>query len=946
MNLRFYTIRLAILFFSGGATAANNAAWNCEQTKNGEWTCLNQAPVGPEQAKPQIIKPQPTEVVQQPQPQAVPVKPVPVVAQPLPAPAPIVAQPEAKPAVQPQKQPEKMAEKTVAEPQKLRVSVTESQKPRIEKAIPEREQVNTVAKQSGWTCNTGDDKQNWNCNLVGADPKGEAQVVADSQTDSHWLTPTFSRGQERTFQTLRAEFDQDPWQSCQKWTTKRRKVKRTTQEMRDSATTDVTADFSEMFEGEVMNFAGNVDLAHADQHLLADKASYDTVAETMDAQGNVIYSEDQLALSGETASLSMGKDEARVRTAQFIAGEMPYRGTADVIYRDNKSLTRYNDAAFTSCPPGNQDWIAHASRLKINRESGQGSAKNAWLEFKGVPVIYTPYISFPVDNRRLSGFLSPTWGGTQRNGFDVSLPFYWNIAPNLDTTITPRYLAKRGEMLSNKLRYLTESSKGTFGAQYMPYDQITHTARYSAGLKDQSVIATGLSSLLDLNYVSDKTYFNDLNNALGFQRSSYLPSTASLNYGYSGVNLSTSMYHYQAVDKTITDATMPYDILPRVAMSYGHSFDSMPLTLAIDNQYSRFYHSIQVNGQRVNLAPSLSMPLESSAGFFMPRITGQYTQYELSNQSQADIAAGKPSSINRALPILSVDSGMMFEKQLNFGSSPYTHTLEPRAYYLYIPRKDQSNIPVFDTAAFDTSFYSLFRENRFSGYDRLQDANQITLAATSRFINGTTGLEPVKASLGQILYFQDRTVNLPGLPVQTSKTSNFIGELSGQMTRHLSYMTGGQWDPQVNALARGQAALKFRNQPDQIFDVGYRFRRNTANDQSAFSQTTISQSDVSFRWPLLADWYGFGRWQYSFNFNKTTESFIGVEKENCCWRFRIMGRRYINGANTTSVIDPTAKPETAFFLQLELKGFTSFGDDIDTFLQSNLNGYRKAGYFD
>ncbi|AMK75701.1 MULTISPECIES: LPS assembly protein LptD [Methylomonas] len=942
MNYRFYTISSALLIFTGAASAANNAAWNCEQNKNGEWTCLNQTPAGNEPAQPQVIKatptveakPKPPETIAQP-PAILPVTPAPV-------------QQAVKPVQEPEKVNviEKVVEKAAVEPQKLRVKVTENQKPVLEKVEPKTATADASSgKVPGWTCKTGDDKSGWNCNLVGADPKGEAHVVADGGSSeaasSSWLTPTFDRRQERDFQTLRAEFDRDPWQSCEVWGGKKRKIKATSAEVRDAASTDINADFSEVFDGEVLNFAGNVDMVRADQHLIADKASYDTVAETLDAQGSVLYSEDQLAFSSETASLSLGKDEARLRKAQFIVAEAPFRGNADVVYRESKGLSRYNDAAFTSCAPGNQDWIVHASRMKINRDSGQGSAKNAWLEFKGVPVLYTPYISFPTDNRRLSGLLAPTWGNTQRNGFDFSVPFYWNIAPNFDDIVTPRYMTKRGEQLRNKFRYLTDMSRGTFAAEYMPNDQLVNKARYSASWKDQTSLLPGLSSLLDLNYVSDKTYFNDLNNALGFQNTSYLPSTALLSYGGAvagtGVGLSVGAYHYQSVDKTIPDAAMPYDMLPRVNFNVARAFEGLPVTLAMTNEFTHFYHTDLVNGQRVNIAPSLSLPLESSAGYFIPRITGQYTQYQLSNQT----LAGQPSSISRTLPIFSVSSGMNFEKDLNFGSSQYLHTLEPQAFYLYIPRKDQSNIPVFDTALYDTNFYSLFRENRFAGGDRVQDANQVTLAAVSRFIDSNTGLEPLKVSLGQIMYFQDRTVTMPGQPIETSNTSNFVGELSGQFSKHWSYMTGTQWDPEANGFARGQVALKYNMQPNQIVNLGYRYRRNPLD-----SLQTISQTDVSFRLPLFGEWYGFGRWQYSLNFDKTTESFIGVERENCCWRFRILGRRFINGANTVAFIDPSTKPETAFFVQLELKGLSSFGDNVDTFLQTNLKGYRKASYFE
>ena len=951
MNLRFYTVYLALLSFTEVTTAADNAAWNCEQGKNGEWSCLNQGQPGQAAPQPKVINTQkaPAEASQ-------PVKAAATEQIAAPALSPSLPKANAQePVIQQTVQsiPEKATDTPkTAQPQKLRATFAENQKPVIEKVPARSEPAVKVAKNPGWSCNTGEEASNWNCNLVGPDPKGEAQIVADSETSTPWLTPAYSNQQERTFQTLRGEFKQDPWQNCSSWSAKKRKLTTTSSETRDSANTDILADFSEIFDGEILNFAGNVDLTRADQHLMADKASYDTVADTMDAQGNVIYSEDVLALASDTASLSLSKDEARLRGMQFIAAEGPMRGAADVMYRDNKYLSRYHEASFTSCQPGNQDWVMHASRLKINRESGQGSAKNAWLEFKGVPVLYTPYISFPTDNRRTSGLLAPTWGNTQRNGFDFSAPIYWNIAPNFDTVVTPRYMERRGGMLRNKFRYMTELSQGSLGAEILPYDQLKDKSRYSATFKDNTQFTDHLGSVTNLNYVSDKEYFNDMNNALGFQTNRFLPSTAYLNYGRPDVSFSAGLQHYQSVDKTITDAGMPYDVLPRVNLNLNHNFDNMPLALAMDNQYSHFYHTDLVNGQRVNIAPSVSLPLEASAGFFIPKITGQYTQYQLTNQT----AASQPDSISRVLPIFSVDSGMTFEKQLNMGNSSYTHTLEPRAFYLYIPRKDQSNIPVFDTAAYDTNYYSLFRANRFSGMDRIQDANQITLAGSSRFIDSATGLEPLKISLGQILYFQDRTVNLPGVPVQTSTTSNFIGEVSGQINNHLSYTTGAQWDPEANGIARGLAVLKYRNQPDQIFDVGYRYRRNTPNDQSSFlnnaqnNQTsvgqTISQTDVSFRWPLAAGWYGLGRWQYSFNFSKTTESFIGVEKENCCWRLRVIGRHYINGANTTDILAPDAKPETAVFVQLELKGLTSFGDQVDQFLQRNLNGYRPASYFD
>ena len=983
MNQRYFKKYLALLIFTDVAVAADNA-WNCEQGQNGEWTCLNQKPATPEQAQPKVISTQTPKTPEpvKPAPLAVtPVTPVapseaniqsinpepqaqPVAEQSTPEtqPAPIqaetpkaLAQPTAETATNPEVASESLPQATTATAtaatnaasrKTLHARIAENQVPVTEKAPARTEAPAQTAKNTGWACNSGDEANNWNCNLVGPDPKGQAKVVEASESNTFWFDPAYTHQQEQTFQALRGEFEQDPWQNCSSWSAPKPKLKSTPKEVRDTANTDIIADFSEVYDGEILNFAGNIDLTRADQHLISDKASYDTVAETMDAQGNVIYSEDTLALSSDTASLSMGKDEARLRKAQFIAAEAPLRGSADVMYRDSKTLSRYHEATFTSCPPGNQDWVAHAERLKINRESGLGSAKNAWLEFKGAPVMYLPYISFPVDNRRTSGLLAPTWGSTQRNGFDMTAPFYWNIAPNVDDIITPRYMEKRGFMLRNKFRYLTDISKGSLGTEVLPNDELTNETRYSATFKDDTRFTNHLRTKADLNYVSDEEYFNDLNNALGFQTNSFLPSHAYINYSRPDVLFSTSAHHYQSVDKTITDAGMPYDVLPKVQLDLNHNFDNMPLTLEMGNQYSYFYHNELVNGQRFSTAPAVSLPVESSAGFFIPKITGQYTQYQLSQLTEPD----QNSSISRVLPIFSVDGGMMFEKDLEIGGSNYTHTLEPRAFYLYIPRVNQDDIPLFDTAAYDTNFYSLFRENRFSGTDRIQDANQITLAGTTRLIDSKSGLEPAKLSFGQIIYFQDRKVDLDYLndtrAPETSTTSNFVGELSGQFTRHLSYMTGAQWDPLANGFARAQSVLKYRNQPDQIFDIGYRWRNNNPNDLSALAQTQISQFDTSFRWPIAAGWYGLGRWQYSFNFDKTTESFIGIEKENCCWRFRIIGRRYINGATTTNILAPDAKAENALFVQLELKGLSSFGNQVDQFLQQNLPGYRPADYFE
>lgn len=866
--MHFRLLSVYILYLFAQSAAAENNIWDCEINKNGEWSCVSQG-----------------------QPQ----------------------QPEVQ---------------TPAGTQETVPLAETERKPPAEKRRPVYiKPAKTVAKRPGWTCSANEEDETWNCSLIGADPKGRAKVVENEAYDNAWLTPAYDYGEEEIFKTLQSQLPYDPWLNCNATGTARVELS-DAKGLRESAPMDVHADYSEVFDREVTSFFGNVDIKRADQHIMADMASYDTVSETMDAQGHVLYTEDDLALHSESVFLKLATDEARMRNALFIAPAGPIRGGAEVVYRDSKTLSRYAEASFTSCRPGNQDWVMHAERLKMNRQTGQGSAKHAWLEFKGLPVLYTPYISFPLDNRRLSGLLPPSWGSTEKNGFDFELPYYWNIAPNYDAVISPRYMSKRGGMLRTQFRYLTELSEGALGFEYLPYDTLRKESRYSASFLAQSNFTHGITSHVDLNYVSDDDYLNDLNNALGFSNTRHVRSEADLQYNQEWISFVARLEHYQTIDRTITEENQPYQKYPQVELNLNHSFDEFPLDVAMASQYTYFYQSSRVSGQRLNLKPSFSLPLQTAASFLIPKFALQHTQYFLDKQ-----LPGEAEDISRTLPIVSVDSGLFFERELDFAGSSYLHTLEPRAFYLYIPYEDQSDIPLFDTSLYDFNFYSLFRDNRFNGPDRIQDANQVTLALTSRLLDSVTGQERLKVSVGEIFYFRDREVVLNADdPVVTNPFSNLVAEMSGQLTDHLSFSSAIQWNPDVNDITRGQGMLHYRNQPEQIINLGYRYRRDDPNLEAA-----IIQSDMSFRWPLYDNWFAVGRWQYSLKYNQTMESFLGLEKESCCWRFRVVGRRFVNNISNSE----DARAENGVFVQLELKGLGSFGDKVDDFLERNLYGYRK-----
>ncbi|MGR9087335.1 MAG: LPS-assembly protein LptD, partial [Gammaproteobacteria bacterium] len=772
--------------------------------------------------------------------------------------------------------------------------------------------------------------------------------------------------------------------------------------LRDTSPLDVKSDYSEIFDNEISSYSGNVEITRSDQRSLSHAATYDTVSETLDLHGDVYYSEDELALYSNSATLKLASDQARLRNVMFITPTTPLRGRAKTIYRDSKYLSRYKDVAYTSCPPNNQDWVVHASDLKLNDSTGKGAAKNAWLEFKGLPVFYSPYLSFPIDDRRLSGFLAPSFGNTQQSGFDFSLPYYWNIAPNYDATFRPRYLSDRGLLLGGNFRLLTKYSNSIARLEYMPNDSQRDRSRFLGSIRNNSHFTPKLSSNLDLNYVSDKEYFGELGNALSFPNFSFVKSSADLSYIDKEVSVIGRVINYQTIDKALTEFRQPYRKLPQINAGLNHTFEIMPVNTALNGEYVNFQHDSIVDAQRFNIKPHVSFPVKTDAAFITPKISVQYTDYQLSNKNNSVYQLSDPNfvtpfsnSVSRTLPIASLNSGLFLEKDLDLAQSTFKHTLEPKLFYLYIPRKDQNDIPLFDTSRYDFWYNSLFRENRFSGSDRIQDANQLSAALTSRLIDPKSGRELLKLDIGEIFYFQDREVtaplrilNLPGWinlestngylasPPETGSLSPLVAELSSEFSDHWSFETGVQWDPHTNDIVRGKAVLHFINEPGKIFNVGFLYRKNPfiretiehnleflsrpeinpfqidpatlLSDERIVRNSDIIQSDVSMRWPLFENWYAVGRWQYSWLYNKTQEAFLGFEKENCCWRFRVIGRRYVNNINTTNINNAVlnsqfadATSQTGIFFQLELKGLTGIGEKLDKFFEQSIYGYRK-----
>ena len=785
-----------------------------------------------------------------------------------------------------------------------------------------------LAKQPGWHCQPDIHNQGWDCNQT-----GEATSPTGTIENTSVLSAVLTSEDETVFRNLVNSLDHDPWEYCGGTYSALPPFDKS---LRDTSSIEVDTDSVEAYENEIATFFGNVDLHRADQRIIAHHLTYDSIADTANAQGQISYFQHGTVLAADSAFIHLDSNKGRLSNTRFISHDrVPAgRGRSRVTYLDGKFMTRHIDVVYTSCPPGNQDWELEAEYLKLNKKSGSGSAKNAWLNFKGVPILYTPALWFPIDDRRTSGILTPSFGFSKENGVDISIPYYWNIAPNYDAIFAPRILSERGMLLGGEFRYLTERSAGQINLEVLPYDAKAEKLRAAGSFRNATKFTNNITADMDLNFVSDKRYIDELVNTLSFSDTRHIRSEANLRYNTAGISMLARLENYQTIDRRINDTDKPYRRLPQLLLNMDERITENYGRFSFDSEFVYFEREHTLTGKRLDLKPKISIPIETAATFFTPSFTLQHTQYWLDNQE-----SGNDATIERTLPIASLDSGVFFERNTKLGDSAFLQTLEPRLFYLYIPKEGQDRIPLFDTSEYDFNFFQLFRENRFSGADRIGDANQLSVAMTSRLLESETGRERISASLGTIIYFEDQDVGLtPETKPAPTQTSNLIGELNVTLTNEWSLRSGLEWNPHQSNTQKGHASLHYWGKDNSLFNIGYRYRRSESTingnriDQTDIDRNKIDQADVSLRWPLFRDWHFVGRWQYSFFQNLTLESFAGFEKESCCWRFRILGRHYVNDINS--------KANTEIFVQLELKGFTSFGHKVDEFLMLSLPGYE------
>lgn len=681
---------------------------------------------------------------------------------------------------------------------------------------------------------------------------------------------------------------------------------------RSAADTEVSARQSSSGDGENFVLEGDASIRQLDQLIRADRFTYARSSTAWTANGNVRYQDRDLLLGASEGSGNAQAESATLKDVRYQLLSSRGNGRAQSVELTDREHAKLTASSFSTCPLDSPGWEFRAEALELDQANGVGVARDISFRVGDVPILWLPYASFPLDDRRKSGFLYPTVGYSDERGIDFAQPYYFNLAPNYDATLTPRLMTQRGLMLGGQFRYLTDSSAGTLDAEWLPDDREADDRRSFVRWSHASRFSDHWRADVDINHVSDDRYFEDFGRSLDVAATSLLPSSAYLRGQGIGWNASLGGDEYQITDPTLPGASEPYRRLPRATFELDRTLVGN-LEAGLESEFVAFHKDDALDGQRLDAFPYLAYPLEGAAWFFRPQLGYRYTGYKLDRETD--------DSPDRGVPVASVDAGLRFERALSFGGEGYTQTLEPRVYYLRVPYRNQDDLPLFDTQEVPFSFGQLFRSNRFIGADRQMDANNLTVALTSRLIEDSSGEERISASIGQIRYFDDQRVQLPAYASTDYSGSTYVGELDLRINDRWRATFSNLWNPNTDRTDLSAIGLQNRFGKQGVFNVSYRFRRNL-----------LEQADLSVLVPLNPSWRLVGRWNYSMYDEKTLEAFAGIEHDSCCIAWRVLARHYVHNVERDST--------NALYFELEFKGVGSIGQRTGDFLRRAVRGYQ------
>ncbi len=759
---------------------------------------------------------------------------------------------------------------------------------------------------------------------------------------------------------------------------------------------------------QVATLAGDVVLRQAGMQIEADDANLLQAENRGELIGNVRLRDQGMLVVGDRAELQLDNGEAKVDNAEYVLHKSHIRGNALYAKREESAIIRLKDGTYTSCEPGSNAWHLKGNNITLNPATGFGTATNVTLRVKNIPVFYTPYIYFPIDDRRQSGFLPPSIGSSSDNGLTLQTPYYFNLAPNYDATLYPTYMTDRGLLMEGEFRYLTKNSEGQVGGAFL--QDSNDDRKLQSEYQDQRWMyswqhKTGLNDRLlaevDYTDISDPYYFQDLDSDLGISSTSYVDQRGTLTYRGDSYTARLNAHAYELAN--ITDIT-PYNRLPQITLDGQLPFQPAGLNLTYGTELVRFDRSLRngqfsdengaltdwyderiqglarANGERLHLEPAISLPLNWSWGYIKPQVKYLQTNYDLTldQQGKTSLLAEQDynSSQSRGVGMFSLDSGLYFDRDTQWFGKSYRQTLEPRLFYLYVPEEDQTDIPLFDTGESNFSYASLWRENRFSGKDRIGDENKLSLGVTNRWIE-PNGFERQRFSIGQAVYFKDRKVTMPdsfrGLPNTTSLkdrgdytsgVSPYALEYLYRFNRDWRFSSDFNWDPDSGSTRSGSAMFHYQpeDNPNKVVNAGYRYRNDTVRYDEASGNWVVgggdygtpgspefikdyykvSQHDFSVIWPIVPQWNAISRWQYDYSQDRTLEAFAGFEYDSCCWKLRLINRYWIDYDEVSLNPSLNDQADRGIFLQIVLKGLGGVvGNKVETFLDQGIQGYRE-----
>lgn len=706
-----------------------------------------------------------------------------------------------------------------------------------------------------------------------------------------------------------------------------------------------------------LTLTGAAQVRRIDGVIKGDRINYRKDTGEVDVQGNARMMRDGTLVTGPNAKFNVDKYSGEVEKPNFWLGATGGFAVAEHADIFSKSQMRLHTVTYSGCSCETPSWYIKAKTVDIDFDENEGVARNGVLYFKDVPILASPYMTFPVKKERKSGFLIPTYGTTSKGGFDFSLPYYLNLAPNYDATIQPRYFSKRGLQMGGEFRYLGASYAGSIYGAYLPNDNVTGEDRWMYWWRHQQLFGNGFYADWDVAKVSDDDYFRDISQ-LGLNQASttYLPQRARVGWASNYWSAYAQVYKYQTLQDPDALLAPPYDKEPELYLR-GARYDWGGFDVDWTSTAVRFRRPIisslprVPDGERLQTYPTVSYPIIRPGWFVIPKVGVNYTQYQTKwygidalnlNNGSAD---GLPRSQSRTVPIMSLDAGLIFERDTTLFGKNSIQTLEPRLYYLRVPYRDQSKLPVYDTSLSDFSFSQAFDENIYvGGWDRIANANQLTAALTSRWLDASTGFERMSVGVAQRLYFTDQQVTLPGETPRENVRSDFLVGASAALTDTLSTDVAAQYNPYDNRWSRTLLSGRWSPQRLTTVALAYRYQRDPQTGVAYQSQGQ-NQISLAVQWPFTKRWYGVGRVDYSLRNGpsstvsgtndspRITQAIAGLEyKGDCCWVGRMVFQRYAVSATDAN---------TAVFFQLELTGLGSLGTDPMNLLNRSIPGYTR-----